>query len=187
LRVTRPVTPVTGPVGLSPGAPEGGPLTDAERQRRRRARQRAAAEIARREFELAPLRLQMAVEAERQMAAVEAALGDEQRGLPAAERLLEGSRALLLRLYGNPLLRLAEQEAMPTDELARRLVCDRLDAARLQHEARRELLDRLFGKAPQASRDGAAPAVVVNLVATPAIAAALEIEPAQEVNGEPSA
>jgi hypothetical protein len=163
------------------------PLSAAERQRRKRARERARRQLEQREAELAPLRLAMAAEAERQLAAIEAALDDEQRGLPAAERLVEGAKALVLKLYGHPLIRLAERAAMPPAELARILQCDRLDAAKLQHEADRELLDRLFGKPAPAGRDDKAPPVVVNLVATPGLTAHLEHEADQGVGEDGAA
>lgn len=171
--MTEDVTAVTGSRALSA----------AERQRAKRARDRAARELERREAELAPLRLVMAAEAEQQLRQVEEALTSEQRGLPAAERLLEGSRALLLKLYGNPLLRLAERAAMPVQDLARQLQCDRLEAARLQQAADGELLDRLFGKAAPAARaDGAAP-LVINLVATPGMQQVLNMQPDQALSG----
>jgi hypothetical protein len=156
----------------------------AERQRASRARRLAERELLKRDAELTPLRLAIAAEADRQMEAVEAALGEDHQGLALAERVLEGSKALVLRLYGNPLLRLAERAAMPVDELAKQLRCDRLDAAKLQQAADQELLDRLFGKAVQATRNDGAPPIVVNLVATPGMRAALNIVSEQALGGE---
>jgi hypothetical protein len=165
LHVTRGVTGVTG----------SGALSAAERQRAKRARDKAARELERREAEAAPLRLVMAHEAEQQIAAIDAALGDDQRGLAPAERLIEGARALILRLYGNPLLRMAERAALPVDVLARRLNCPPVEAAKLQQADDRELLDRIFGKAVQAVRADGAPPIAVSIIATPGIAATLNL------------
>ncbi|WP_156910072.1 hypothetical protein [Rubritepida flocculans] len=162
--------------GVTPAEGSEGPLSAAERQRRRRARLKAQRELERREAEMAPLRLAMAAEAERQLGEIEAALGDAHRGLPVAERVAEGAKALILRLYGVPLVRMAERAAMPTAELARQLGCTGIEAARLQQEADREVMDRLWGKAPQAARGDQAAPVVVNLVATPGLAAQLKIQ-----------
>lgn len=158
----------------------------AERQRASRARRQAQRLAEREQAARAPVQLAVAAQAEAELRLVEAALGDDQRGLALAERVLEGSRALILRLWGNPLLRLAETAATPVEELARRLQCERLDAARLQQEARRDVADRLFGRAPQAVKADGTPPVVVNLVATPGLVAALEIEADQRVTGEPT-
>lgn len=175
--MTQGVTGVTGSEGRSA----------AERQRAKRARDKAARELLAREAELAPLRLVMAAEAERQMRQVDEALTDEQRGLPAAERLLEGSKALVLALTGNPMLRMAMRAATPVADLARQLQCTRLEAARIQQADDMDLADRLFGKAVQMTRgDGAAP-IVVNLVATPGMAAVLNLQSDQALSGEDAA
>ena len=170
--MTKAVTGVTGSEALSA----------AERQRAKRARDKAARELEKREAELAPLRLVMAAEAERQLQQLDEALTDDQRGLPAAERLVEGSKALILRLFGNPLVRMAERAALAPEDLARRLQCTRLEAARIQQADDMDLADRIFGKAVQATRgDGAAP-IVVNLVATPGMAAVLNLQADQAVS-----
>lgn len=170
--MTRGVTGVTGSEARSA----------AERQRAKRARDKAARELERREAEMAPLRLVMAAEAERQLQALDEALTYEQRGLPAAERLVEGSKALILRLFGNPLVRMAERAAMPNADLARQLQCTRLEAARIQQAYDMDLADRIFGKAVQAVRGDGAPPIIVNLVATPGMAAVLNLQADQAVS-----
>lgn len=65
-------------------------LSAADRQRAKRARDRAAREAERIEAEAAPLRLVLAAQAEQDLATIEAHLEDGQRGLAMAERTLEG-------------------------------------------------------------------------------------------------
>jgi hypothetical protein len=67
--------------------------------------------------------------------------------------------------------------------LANLLQCSRIEAARLAQDAQRELLDRLFGRAPQAKGAGETPAVAVQLNVTPAVAAALNLVPDQGDSG----
>lgn len=182
--VTRAVTGVTGPKG----AREGAPLSGAERMRRLRARRRAEIEQRRQEAAKQPLRLLLAAQAEADLALIEQHLAEEHRGLALAERVLEGAKAVILRLYGHPLLRLAETANAPPELLARHLDCTPLEAARLAQEAQRELLDRLFGKPPAAKGAVETPAVAVQLNITPAVAAALNLGPDQQVaEGEPCA
>ena len=159
------------------------PLSAAERMRRSRARRRAEIEQRRAEEARAPLRLLLAAQAEADLARSEEHLDEGARGLALAERTLEGAKALILRLYGHPLLRLAETANAPVEFLARLLDCSRLEAARLSLDAQRELLDRLFGRPPQAKGAGETPAVAVQLNVTPAVAAALNLVPNQQDGG----
>jgi hypothetical protein len=179
---TPAVTGVTGPRAALAGAPGG--ASPAERQRRSRARRRA--EIAQRRVEAArePLALLLAEQAERDLAMIEAQLTDDTRGLALAERTLEGAKAVILRLYGVPLLRLAETAMAPPELLAKRLECSRLEAAKLAADAQRELLDRLHGKAAPVKGAADAPSVAVQLNVTPGVAAALNLVADQRVNGE---
>jgi hypothetical protein len=158
------------------------PLSAAERQRRHRARQRAAREAERIEAEAAPLRILLADQAGRDLALIEQHLDEGQQGLALAERTLEGAKAVILRLSGHPLLRLAETALLPVELLANRLVCTRLEAAKLQQDAQRELLDRLHGKAPAAKGDGAAPPIAIQLNVTPEVARHLQIQADQALS-----
>jgi hypothetical protein len=159
------------------------PLSAAERMRRSRARRRAEIEQRRAEAARAPLRLLLAAQAEADLARIEEHLDEGARGLALAERTLEGAAAVILRLYGHPLLRLAETANAPPELLAELLECSRIEAARLAQDAQRELLDRLFGRAPQAKGAGETPAVAVQLNVTPAVAAALNLVPDQGDSG----
>lgn len=162
-------------------------LSAAERQRAKRARDRAAREAERIEAEAAPLRLVLAAQAEQDLATIEAHLEDGQRGLALAERTLEGAKAVVLRLAGHPLLRLAETANLPIHLLAQRLACTRLEAAKLQQDAQRELLDRLHGKAPAAKGDQGAAPIAVQLNVTPELARSLQIQADQGLSGEDAA
>jgi hypothetical protein len=184
--VARGATGATGSEGAIAEVADG-PLSGAERMRRSRARRRAELDARRVEQARMPLRLLLAEQAGQDLELIERHLGDEARGLPLAERVLEGAKAVILRLSGHPLLRLAETANAPPELLARRLACTRLEAARLSFEAQRELLDRLFGKAPAAKGGGEAPAVAVQLNITPALATALNLQSDQAVSGEAEA
>lgn len=172
--VAEGATPATGSRGSLAG--RGEPLSAAERMRRSRARRRAELEQRRAEDARQPLRLLLAAQAEADLTLIEQHLSDEARGLPLAERVLDGAKAVVLRLAGHPLLRLAETANAPPELLARLLECSRLDAARLAFDAQRELLDRLFGRAPAAKGGSEQPAVAVQLNVTPAVAAALNLK-----------
>jgi len=154
----------------------GRPLTVAERVRRHRARRRAELAERRAEEARAPLRLLLERQAAADLDRIGQHLTPEQAALPPLERAVEGARALVLRLYGHPLLRLAETANAPPELLAELLECSRLEAARLAQEAQRELLDRLFGRPAQAKGDGSAPAVAVHLTVSPEAARSLNIQ-----------
>jgi len=173
--VTGGATAGNGRGGALGGGARRAPLTAAERMRRSRARRKAELAEQRQAEARAPLRLMLERQAAAELDAIEAQLGADQAGLPPLERALEGARALVLKLYGMPLLKLAETANAPAELLARLLDCSRLEAARLSLDAQRELLDRLFGKPGQAKGAGDTPAVAVQLNVTPAVAAALNL------------
>lgn len=151
-------------------------LTAAERMRRLRARRREA-----RRALLDRLGVRAAVEAEAagQLVRIQQVLAEAGRpaeGNSALERALAGSAEMILRLYGNPLIRLAELAAAPTALVARELGAEPIEVRRLQLEADRELADRLFGRPRQAEqRETATVAVQINL--TPGLARALDLAP----------
>jgi hypothetical protein len=183
-------TGATGSEGAL-AAPAGGrpaPLSAAERMRRSRARRRAELLQRRMEEAQAPLRLALAAQAEADLALIEQHLADEHRGLALAERVLEGAKAVILRLYGHPLLRLAETAMAPPEVLAARLGCTKLEAARLIQEAGAELRDRLFGKPAPVKGGSEAPPIAVQLNITPGMAAPMEAQADQALGeGEPCA
>jgi hypothetical protein len=74
------------------------------------------------------------------------------RGRPAGSRnrRTEDWARLVLSTHRSPLLVLADFYSMPVEELAARLKCDRLDAARLQLTAARDLAPYLHQRLPQA-------------------------------------
>jgi len=96
--VAEGATPATGSSGSLAGRPE--PLSAAERVRRSRARRRAEIEQRRADDARQPLRLLLAAQAEADLALIERHLSEEARGLALAERVLEGSKAVVLRLAG---------------------------------------------------------------------------------------
>lgn len=150
--------------------------TAAERMRRMRARRRAE-----RQALLDRLGVRAAIEAQAaaQLDRLQALLAEQGRapaGASALERALAGSAELVLRLYGNPLIRLAELAAAPTELLAAELQAPPAEVRRMQLEADRELADRLFGRPrPAEQREQAVVAVQVNL--TPGLARALALQP----------
>lgn len=155
-------------------------LTPAQRQaahrERKRAERRAAEDAARAAAGERALAERIEAEAARQVAlldqAVEASGGDAEA--PLVERALGGSKELILRLFGNPLVRMAQLAATPTRDLAAQLGgAPMLEVRKLQHQADAELADRLFGKAPLAIRNDGAPAVQIQLAVTPGLAAAI--------------
>jgi hypothetical protein len=155
-------------------------LTPAERQRAHRERKRAEREAAEAAAAQAAadraLAERIEAEAARQVALLDQAV-DASGGLvgaPLVERALGASKELVLRLWGNPLVRMAQLAATPTRELAQQLGgASLLEVRKLQHQADAELADRLFGKAPLAIRNDGAPAVQIQLAVTPGLAAAI--------------
>lgn len=106
-------------------------------------------------------------------------------GESLVDRVLAGSRELVIRVTGNPLLRQALLASADPVELARRLGCQPIEVVRIQQQADAELLDRLFGKAQQALRVDGAPAMAVQLVVSPGLAAQMHARggEAQEIQG----
>lgn len=74
------------------------------------------------------------------------------RGRPAGSRnrRTEDWARLVLTTHRSPLLVLADFYSMPVEELARRLQCDLLDAAKLQITAARDLAPYVHQRLPQA-------------------------------------
>ncbi|WP_448207279.1 hypothetical protein [Azospirillum sp. sgz302134] len=74
------------------------------------------------------------------------------RGRPAGSRnrRTEDWQRLVLSTHRSPLLVLADFYSMPVEELAARLQCSRLDAAKLQMAAARDLAPYLHQRLPQA-------------------------------------
>ncbi|WP_148219319.1 hypothetical protein [Azospirillum sp. B510] len=74
------------------------------------------------------------------------------RGRPAGSRnrRTEDWARLVLSTHRSPLLVLADFYSMPVEELARRLQCDLLDAAKLQITAARDLAPYVHQRLPQA-------------------------------------
>jgi hypothetical protein len=168
--------------------------TAAERMRALRARKRAereaAADAARRAMEAEGLRQATERAAAEQLDQVERALVESgQGGLVAGQsvvdRVLAGSRELLLRAWGNPLIRMAALASADPAELARRLGCEPIEVLRLQQAANAELLDRLFGKPSQALRVDGSPAMAVQIAVSPQLAETLGVRVAerQEIQG----
>jgi hypothetical protein len=152
-------------------------VTAAERMRalrRRRAEARsAAARAAAAAAEAEGLRGAIETRAVQQLEAIDQALvaaGGIASG-PLAERALAGTKELLLRAFGNPLIRMAELAAADTRKLATMMGAQPLEVRRLQHQADGELADRLFGKAPLAIRNEGGPALAIQLAVTPGLAA----------------
>lgn len=149
-------------------------LTPAERARRMRERRRAA-----RQALLDRLGVRGAVEraAAEQLDRIAALLAEtgQAAGSSALERALNGSAELVLRLYGNPLVRMAELASAPTALLAAELRADPLEVRRLQHQADEALADRLFGRPRQTTQGGEAATVAVQINLTPRLAQAIDI------------
>lgn len=74
------------------------------------------------------------------------------RGRPVGSRnrRTEDWQRLVLSTHRSPLLVLADVYSMPVEELAKRLKCDLLDAAKLQITAARELAPYVHQRLPQA-------------------------------------
>lgn len=164
---------------------------------RRRAEREAAAEAARKAALADGERARVEREAAQQLDQVEAALrqsggGALAPGASVVDRVLAGSRELLLRCWGNPLIRMAALASAEPVDLARRLGCEPIEVVRLQQAANSDLLDRLFGKPSQAVRVDGSPAMAVQIAVSPSLAATLgvrvrEIEEIQGVAEGPGA
>jgi hypothetical protein len=157
---------------------------------RRRAERRAAAEAAREAALAAGEAERVQAEAVRQLDQVERALvegghGGLPPGASLVDRVLAGSRELVLRCWGNPLLRMATLAAADPADLARRLHCEPIEVLRLQQAANESLADRLFGKASQAVRVDGSPAMAVQIAVSPHLAETLGVRIAerQEIQG----
>lgn len=150
-------------------------LTAAERMRRSRDRRRAA-----RQALLDRLGVRGAVErqAAEQLERIGALLAEtgQATGGSALERALGGSAELVLRLYGNPLVRMAELAAAPTRLLAAELGAEPLEVRKLQHQADEALADRLFGRPRQQQQSDAGTTVAVQINLTPRLAQALDLQ-----------
>jgi hypothetical protein len=163
-------------------------LTAAERMRRSRERRRAAERAL-----LDRLGVRGAVEraAAEQLDRIAALLAEtgQAPGGSALERALAGSAELVLRLYGNPLVRMAELASAPTGPLAAALGAEPLEVRKLQHQADEALADRLFGRPRQQQQADGGPTVAVQINLTPKLAQALDLQGevlAVEANGHAS-
>lgn len=149
-------------------------LTAAERMRRHRERRRAAERAL-----LDRLGVRGAVEqqAAAQLERIAALLAEtgQAPGASALERALNGSAELILRLYGNPLVRIAELASAPTRLLAAELDAPPFEVRKLQHQADEALADRLFGRPRQSQQGGEAATVAVQINLTPRLAQALDL------------
>lgn len=150
-------------------------LTAAERMRRMRERRRAADRaLLDRLGVRAAIERQAAAQLDR-IAALLAETG-QAPGASALERALSGSAELVLRLYGNPLVRMAELASAPTRLLAAELDAPPLEVRKLQHQADEALADRLFGRPRQTQQGGEAATVAVQINLTPKLAQVLDLQ-----------
>lgn len=145
-------------------------LTAAERMRATRARRRAV-----REAEVAAV---AAKEGQRQVALLPVADLVE-RHVEAPSAAVRGRQRAYLQVletrFPAPLGRLAALFAQEPEELARRLACSRLEAQRIIFDAAKASLPYWHQAQPTAIQMSGAPVAAVQVVVSPATAAALNL------------
>lgn len=145
---------VTQPAGADQASPGGrSPSTSAERMRRKRERDRLAAETTRR---FLASDAQRAAEARQvglplgpsgaELEPIDGGAGGRPGG--SVSRWTEEWRRRMLASYRSPLIVMAEIYSRPVHELARELRCTPLEAMRLQLDAAKDLAPHLHSKMP---------------------------------------